>query len=885
MNRRLLKIAKWFFGIVLGVFLLVTVGLYFFKDTICGYVVNEVNKHLKAKVTVAEVDLTFWASFPNLSVDFNDVFIQDSYENSTIKDTLLFSHRIRLKFDPMDIWNENYKVKSIEVDPGTIKLKVRKNGEVNYDILKPKKESKQSAFELNLQQVTLQDIRFSYRNAATNQYYLTKFYNLELQGDFSEKSYRLHAKSNLKVHTAKSGKVTLISNKPAFFDLTINVNSETFEIPKAIVYVAKLPFELKGNVTKDWLHFEIHSANIQLVDVVNNFSVAQVDEIKKFAGTGAVYFNLFIDGERKPTSPTEINCDFGIKNGSLTEPTNKLKLNNVNLAGKYSNKGGAEKEFLKLSDIRFSTAGGPFSGNVLLTQFAAPIVKGNANGVINLKILHSLFHLPYVDNVSGNIGLQTNFNVKGTLQTDNSINYSIQTCEGEIQLKNIDLKMVNDKRLFHKVNGAMYLRNDEVGIDNVSLEIGKTDIAMNGVFKNIFNYLKKQGDLKAEVEIKSNYLDVADLGTTTKEEKIKDGRDFVLPDNIVARVFMEVGDLTYQNHEFKRLSGNLIVGKRKLYFPDISLQNADADIRGTLTIEEKSPEIFNISTQVATDNLLFKSLFKEWNNFNQNAIGENNIFGKAQAKVYFEAPFDLRAGIISRSIKSQVYLKITDGRLKDVAAFKSITENLKTGAAKLAIGKGNIAGLERKLLDLKFETLENTFTIQNGQLEIPTMLIHTSVLDIETSGTHTFDNRIDYRFAFRFRDLKDKNTVSEFGEEEDDGTGLHVFMRMFGALDNPTIIWDKTAKKEQAKENRKAEKENVKSIFKTEFGIFKGDTTVKTYQPKEKPKEVLQVEFGTIKTEDIKDPVKQKKDSKLKNTLKNWKQESDKSKQEEIEFN
>ena len=884
MNRRLIKIAQWFFGIVLGVFILVTAGLYFFKDTICGYVVTEVNKHLKAKVTVAEVDLTFWASFPNVSVDFNDVFIQDSYQNSTVRDTLLFSKRIRLKFDPMDIWNENYKVKSIEVDPGTIKLKVRKNGEVNYDILKPKKESKQSDFELNLQQVKLENIHFSYKNAATNQYYLTKFYNLELQGDFSQKSYSLHAKSNLKVHTAKSGKVTLVSNKPAFFDLTINVNSETFDIPKAIVYVAKLPFELNGNVTKDKLHFEVHSANIQLVDVVNNFSVAQVDEIKKFAGTGAVYFNLFIDGERMATSPTEINCDFGIKNGSLTEPVNNLKLKNVNLAGKYSNRGGAEKEFLKLSNIRFSTAGGPFSGNMILTQFAAPNIKGNANGVVNLKILHSLFHLPFVDNVSGNIGLQTNFNVKGAIQTDNSINYSIKTCEGEIQLKNVHLKMVNDKRQFHKVNGAMYLRNDEVGIDNVRLEIGKTDIAVNGVFKNIFNYLKRQGDLKAEVEIKSSYLDVADLGTTSKEEKIKEGRDFVLPDNITGSVFMEVGYLIYQNHEFKQLSGNLIVDKRKLYFPDISLQNANANVRGTLTIEEKSPEIFNISTQVATENLQFKSLFREWNNFNQNAIGENNIFGKAQAKVYFEAPFDLRTGIISRSIKSKVYLKITDGRLKDVAAFKSITENLKTGAAKFAIGKGNIAGLERKLLDLKFETLENTFTIQNGQLEIPTMLIHTSVLDIETSGTHTFDNKIDYRFAFRFRDLKDKSTLSEF-EEEDDGTGIHVFMRMFGALDNPTIIWDKTAKKEQAKENRAAEKETVKSIFKTEFGIFKGDTTVKTYQPKDKPKEVLKVEFGTIKTEEIKDPVKPKKDSKLKNTLKNWKQESDKSKQEEIEFN
>ena len=62
-------------------------------------------------------------------------------------------------------------------------------------------------------------------------------------------------------------------------------------------------------------------------------------------------------------------------------------------------------------------------------------------------------------------------------------------------------------------------------------------------------------------------------------------------------------------------------------------------------------------------------------------IGENNVFGKAQAKVYFEAPFDLRGGVISKSIKSQVYLKITDGQLKNVDAFKSITESLKTSSA------------------------------------------------------------------------------------------------------------------------------------------------------------------------------------------------------------
>jgi hypothetical protein len=326
------------------------------------------------------------------------------------------------------------------------------------------------------------------------------------------------------------------------------------------------------------------------------------------------------------------------------------------------------------------------------------------------------------------------------------------------------------------------------------------------------------------------------------------------------------------------------VGNRRIDFPAISLRNSDANIHGNLIIEERYAEIFHITTQVETESVQFKALFREWDNFHQEVINENNIFGKVQARVYFEAPFDLRSGIVSESIKSQVYLRIDDGRLKNVDAFKSITESLKTSSAKLVVGKENIAGLEKKLLDLKFETLENTFMIQNGRLEIPAMIIHTSALDVEMSGTHTFNNFIDYRFAFRFRDLKDKNRITEFGEEVDDGSGMRVYMRMTGTVDNPIIVWDKTSKKEQARENREIEKQTVKSMLKTEFGLFGNDSTVNDYKKKAGPKEELKIEFGPIKEEDPIDTKKPKKDSKIKNTLKGWKEQSEKEKQEEIGF-
>ena len=85
------------------------------------------------------------------------------------------------------------------------------------------------------------------------------------------------------------------------------------------------------------------------------------------------------------------------------------------------------------------------------------------------------------------------------------------------------------------------------------------------------------------------------------------------------------------------VSGNMQMTEHRLFFPSIRLQNAQADIGGSVLIEEKSPEIFTITAEVQSDNLEFKPLFREWDNFNQSVIGEENIFGKAQSKVYFSA--------------------------------------------------------------------------------------------------------------------------------------------------------------------------------------------------------------------------------------------------------
>lgn len=882
---KVIKITKWVFGILVGLFLLISATLAIFKDDIINYVVASVNKNLNAKVAVSKIDLTFWASFPNLSVDFENVLISDSINSIQQTDTVLYSELIRLKFNPMDVWAGKYELKKVSIYPGTVQLRIDKNGRENYNIIKESKEEGESKFNLKLEKVTFENIRFVYANQVTGQTYTSLVDELELKGEFNEKEFTLAAKSDLFVNEIKSEKIVLLKNKPASFDIEIEVNTEknTFEIPNATLIVSKLPFQLKGKVTPNEIKFNISANQLKLEEVASKLS-SQLDQIQEFNGQGFLNFNLVLQGDNQKNSPLAIGCKFDIKNGSLLEPTQKLKFTNIYLNGEFSNYKGKGNEFIKLSDLRFNTASGPFQGEFLLTNFAKPHYVGKAKGNIDLKSIHALFHIPYIDQIDGNLGLTGQFDLRTELAPNGESSIQIVKANAELNLKEINVSVLNDTRAFKSLNGMLSLDGNEAALQNIQVKIGQSDFQLNGFFQNISAYVSNKGALLANVDLQSKFIDAKDLSSESVSEKsiIEAERAFILPDDIEGVALLNIGQLKYEIHTFNQLKSNLKIAKRVLTFDNLSLQNSGASIRGNAEIKEIKPEILLISTNVSSDNIYFKNLFKEWNNFDQEIIKEDNISGKAHIDLTFQAPFDMRSGIEKNAIISKIYIKIQDGALKNVSTFKSITESLKSSSAKLVLGKRNIDALENKLLDMKFDVLENTIMIRNGRLEIPEMTIKSNVLDISTSGWHTFENQIEYHFMFRLRDLKMYEKDSEFGIVEDDGTGFKIFMVMSGTTDNPIIKWDDLAKKEQAKENREAAKKDAMSILKTEFGIKKGDTTIQRYQQTKKPSEEIKIDFNNTQESP---EVEQKKESEMKRKLREKMNKlKNSAKEEEVEF-
>ena len=362
--QRVRKISSWFFGSILAIMLLITGAIYFFKDEIIQIAVGEINNHLKAKVEVKKVDLTFWATFPNLSIDFNEIFIQDALPNSTKKDTLLYSEQIRLKFDPMDIWNEKYDVKQINVAPGTIKLVVNKKGEVNYDIFKPANERSSDKFHMSLKAVEIADLRFIYANKLQGQKYATTFQDVALNGDFSEEEFTVHTDATFTIHRIQNGLVPFVINQPATtsIDLIVNQKAGTVSLPSGKINLAGLPFDVNFFLDSSSFKTQIKAESLALEDVANKLAWKEVKQVNKFKGSGTARFLLNVATDLGVDAYPQIDCQFSINKGKLTEPSQGLTISNLFLDGKYSTLKGKGNEELLLNNVSFHSFSGPFKG-------------------------------------------------------------------------------------------------------------------------------------------------------------------------------------------------------------------------------------------------------------------------------------------------------------------------------------------------------------------------------------------------------------------------------------------------------------------------------------------------------------------------------------------
>jgi hypothetical protein len=260
-----------------------------------------------------------------------------------------------------------------------------------------------------------------------------------------------------------------------------------------------------------------------------------------------------------------------------------------------------------------------------------------------------------------------------------------------------------------------------------------------------------------------------------------------------------------------------------------------------------------ITCNADISNVNISKLFWQLENFGQEGqdevITNKNVKGLVTSSVNFASVWGNDLSVNEKKIYTDADVTISQGELIDFKPLEVLSRFIKL----------------EDLKDIKFKKLSNHITIRNRVINLPKMEINSSAINIQMSGTHDFDNNVDYHFIVDLDELRTKKAKaarkenSEFGEEIDDGGHrTRLFISMKGPIDNPEISYDRKGAIQQLKDDLKQEKQDLKNILNDEFGWFKNDKA-KAKDKEDRKKEASDSKKFILKQDDDTMPVDKKK--------------------------
>lgn len=662
----------------------------------------------------------------------------------------------------------------------------------------------------------------------------------------------------------------------------VDQTRQTVQLPQAQIQLAKLPFLIDGDFGPNKSALDIQAVKVSLQQLVQTLSPAHFKELQRIKAAGEVSFQLHYQSAIDRQNPV-VEAYFGLQNGSLTEPQFGSRISGFECFGTYKN---VPIDEVRVERFSFQTRGSKFTGQLQLTDFAAPVLRFNTKGKVPLALVHALYPIAEIETVNGAANLQAS----GVFHQTTSLEWQAISLKGKAQIKAPRLKLNALQKPFNAVNCTVQFNKADLNLQQFQAHIGQSDFELHALFPGIFKSKRVNEQQLIEGAIEARHMAISDFQTKTGAAPTA----WILPSDLQVDLLFQIQELQWEQKRVENLAGKLHLNNRKIQFNSVQFRHAAGSWNGDCTLLELSPEYFKIAACGTVKQLEVSAFLKQWDNFDQEVITYEQLSGFGALDFNIQTNYGLSNGLEENSLKARIFCRLQNGRLYHAPLLQELAGTLTYGKGRPILGAKNQAALQQKLQDVHFETLQNTFVISDRQLHFSKMRLASSALDIDLVGKHSFDHQIDYALGLRFRDLLIQETQTEFGEIIDDGTGVHLFVRISGTLDDPKVSWDQNGKKAYSKQKLAQSNQESKEMLKSTFGLYQNDLSVGTYEPSTAPHETIKVKFTTQVASEKKSEAPSKsavqstktenKSAKLKEKLEKWKAAQEKNEMVQIQI-
>ena len=776
-----------FVGIILTLYFVLFIYFSSHKQSIIKEVTKEVGEKINGNVSIGNVDLSFFSTFPKVSVVLHKVLITDS----------LFSQHHHAFFSGDEVFAQLSISKLIKKQPPVTGFKIQNaviclftdsTGYSNEYLFKPKKEaaaSGENTSEKNeLKSVILKNVRITIDDKKTGKLYDIGVHNLKAKLSDMDSSLLIAVKTNLLIHNLafniKRGSFVKEKSFEGNFDFSFNEKLQQLLFNNINIKIAKHPFnisarfDLKGPDPQ--FDLKIHTKNIffafakTLLTPKIDTALSAFDLDKRFDADAS------ISGPLKDGNPL-INVNWKVKDSHLITPF--FNFDEATFNGFFTNE--VTKGLPRLdpnSKINIDHFSANWNGllvtsnNIEILDLLTPLLTCDLQSSFPLDKLNDILGSNTIQLKSGNGAISLTY--KGPLKNNISANSFVS---GTIAINNGTIEYEPRNVEMRNVNGRLTIKNSDVFVENLQCVVLNNKIVMDGHASNLITLMNTEPN-KANINwniyspainlssfiylLKSPEKIAGSNSQKRKLNKIAGKIDAVLNQGII-NVNLKADKLEYKKFEATNVLANISLLQDRYIINKVSMQHGSGsiDLNGSL-INRKSN--FHQATIDATlTNVDVNKIFSAFNNFGQDGIEAQNIAGKLTAKVNATLGINDDGKVYPGSVAGSVDFSIKNGALINFEPMKKLQSSLFKN---------------RDFENIQFAELKDRLDISNEEIKINRMEIASNVFSVFVQGIYSTKGKTDISIQVPLKNLKKRDP--DYKPENsgiDKKTGASIFLR------------------------------------------------------------------------------------------------------------
>ena len=782
-------------------------SVFLFKDRIINQFIREANKQLNTPVKVGKIDVSVFQQFPQLSIILNDVYVEDSHTGTY---PLLTAKKISFQMNPISVYGGDYTVKGLKIFESETNLKINDKGENNYTILKKSEGGSggNGTVGFELKDVELTNTKVNYSDRTASQFFTftssgltasiqteNDIYNIETKGDLTTE------KMEIKKTSILAGKSFIVNSKLVYDDLnkTVDINSSTLKLRNSI-------FTVTGNYswkTKNIINLETKAENSDIQSLLSLLPESISQKLEKYKSDGDVYFNARLKGEISERKKPSVSASFGLRDATLSHPDYQSKIEKASVEGSFASSDITDTRAatLILKNIAGDLNGESFTANFIIQNFQKPQVICNFKGKLDAPSVMNFYPIQELKDVTGSLLADVSFEGEIELLKDKTTAQRFTT-QGTVELQNINLNYGTEKVPLESLNGNLQFNNNDLALSNVSGRLGNSDFILNGFFKNIITFLLFENQpIGIETDLKSNYIDLDQLFTYSFGNDSTNAQQeytFSISRNVSLNFNCDVKSLKYKRFRGKLLKGDLLVKNEMAVTRNFAIQTMGGELQLSGIVDAKNNKAIDVVLTSKMKDIQVDSMFYVFENFKQDFIQDKHLKGQATSEINMEMTLNEHLKLFQETLIADIGVTIKNGQLNNFEPLQKLNRYL------------DDASLNR----LRFADLKNDIHIEKKTVFIPQMSVRSNVTDLMISGTHTFDQIIDYRVITPLRKKKLTDPEAQLAVEED-MSGAKLFLKITGTTDDYKIAYDTEAVRKKIAGDLKREVQELKDAFKT----------------------------------------------------------------------